>query len=187
MTSNITSCIKRVGGKEICSVCDGFLIKHGKSAANKTRYLCGKCRKTKVENYSYNAYYTSTNDKIVQLIKEGLGIRSTARVIGISPTTLLKRIIGIANCIEYPVISFGKTYEVDEMRTYIKRKTRLIWIVYALERETKKVVGFAIGARTNVTLNVVLKSLQLSKAKKIYTDGLKNYKFLIKKSFKLIW
>ncbi|WP_367997508.1 helix-turn-helix domain-containing protein [Alistipes indistinctus] len=33
------------------------------------------------------------NDKIVTLTKEGVGIRNTARILNISPTTLLCRII----------------------------------------------------------------------------------------------
>lgn len=104
-----------------------------------------------------------------------MGIRSTARVLLTSTITLLKRIITIAKNISQPIISKNKTYEVDEMRSFIKRKDKLIWIVYALERETKKVVSFTIGARTNKTLNVVLTSLRLAKAKTIYTDRLKHY------------
>jgi len=42
------------------------------------------------------------------------------------------------------------------MRTYIKQKKKMIWIVYALETRTKKVVSFAIGSRTNKTLNTVI-------------------------------
>src|SRR5690606_4978269 len=80
-----------------------------------------------------------------------------------------------------PFISKGKVYEVDELRTYIKRKTRLIWVVYALERESKRIVSFHIGSRTNKTLKTVLTSLHLSEAKRIYTDGLKNYKYLIQR------
>jgi len=38
-----------------------------------------------------------------------------------------------------------------------------------------------VGARTNKTLNTVLKTLFLSEAKRIYTDGLKNYKYLIER------
>jgi insertion element IS1 protein InsB len=104
-----------------------------------------------------------------------VGIRSTSRVLRISTITLLKRIITIAKNISQPIISKNKTYEVDEIRSFIKRKDKLIWIVYALERETKKVVSFTIGARTNKTLNVVLTSLRLAKAKTIYTDRLKHY------------
>jgi IS1 family transposase len=69
--------------------------------------------------------------------------------------------------------------EVDEMRTFIGRKSRLRWIVYALDRKTKSVACFNVGRRTNRTLNVVITTLELSETKKIYTDKLKNYRFLI--------
>ena len=74
-----------------------------------------------------------------------MGIRSTARVLQISVTTLLKRIIAIAANIQQPPIQKGRTYEVDEMRTYIGKKSRLRWIVYALDRESKAVVSFQCG------------------------------------------
>jgi IS1 family transposase len=38
-----------------------------------------------------------------------------------------------------------------------------------------------VGRRTNKTLNRVIESLHLSEAKKIYTDKLKHYRFLIQK------
>jgi IS1 family transposase/transposase-like protein len=174
-----TSCIKRVGGKEICSSCNNFLIKHGKSATNKARYKCKSCNKTQVENYTYKAYSPNLNKSIIQLTKEGLGIRSTARVLQISTTTLLKRIIAIAKSIKSPPIYNGKVYEVDEMRTYLKRKANPIWLVYALERKTKRVVSFAIGRRTLRTLQNVTNTLLLSNPKRIYTDGLKQYVSLL--------
>ena len=65
------------------------------------------------------------------------------------------------------------------MRTFIKKKNRLVWIVYALEKQTKKVICFHVGRRTNKTLKKVITSLELSEAQKIITDKLKNYKYLI--------
>lgn len=174
-----TSCFKGVGATFVCEKCESLCIKYGKTKSGNQRLYCKKCKRTRVINYKYKAYCKSINANIVLLTKEGLGIRSTARVLGISTTTVLKRILSIAKSIPNPVISFGKTYEVDEMRTYIHNKTHLFWIVYALERETRKVVSFTVGKRTNKTLNFVLKSLSLSKAKTIYTDGLSNYKYLI--------
>lgn len=56
MKESVTSCIKRVGGKEICGFYNNFLIKYGKSAANKVRFKCKFCNKTQVENYTYKAY-----------------------------------------------------------------------------------------------------------------------------------
>lgn len=65
------------------------------------------------------------------------------------PTTLLKRILQIASNIKQPPISVGKTYEVDEMRIFIGKKSHPRWLVYALDRETRKVVAFNVGRRTN--------------------------------------
>ncbi len=51
MKENFTSCIKRVGGKETCTFCGNYMIKHGKSSANKIRFKCKKCNRTRVDNY----------------------------------------------------------------------------------------------------------------------------------------
>lgn len=91
----------------------------------------------------------------------------------ISTTTLLKRIITIVKNINRPIISKGKTYEVDEMCTYIGHKRNFIWLVYALEKDSKQVVSFNVGKRTNKTLSRVLDTLKLSEAKKIFADKLK--------------
>ena len=47
------------------------------------------CSHRFIEYYTNQAYKLDINEKIVQLTKEGLGIRSTARILEISTTTLL--------------------------------------------------------------------------------------------------
>ena len=93
-----------------CPLCnsDNF-IKAGYTKQKKQRYQCKECGKKFVFNYTYQAYNPNINQQIIILTKEGLGIRSTARVLQISTTTLLKRIITIAQNIPQPVISKGKT------------------------------------------------------------------------------
>ena len=145
MKEKATLCIKRVGGTEICKYCDNALIKHGKSSAKKTRYRCKSCKKTQVENYTYKAYSSDLNQDIVSLTKEGTGIRSTARILEISTNTLLSRLIIIAKNIKQPEIVKRRIFQVDEMRTFIKRKAKLIWIVYALDQKSKNVVCYNVG------------------------------------------
>ena len=182
MIKNSTSCFK-VSDSFLCPYCKSKeIIKNGRTKNGKQQYFCKKCDKRFIDYYTYNAYYPTTNETIITLTKEGLGTRSTARVLQISPTTLLKRIITIAKNIPQPTISKYKIYEVDEIRTFVKCKSQLIWIVYALERATKSVVSFYIGLRTNKTLNVVLKTLHFGEAKCIFTDGLRNYQYLIPSS-----
>lgn len=77
-----------------------------KTCKGKQRYQCKSCKATSVLHFSYNAYKRNINHKIILFTKEGLGIRSMARVLKISTTTLLKRIIKIANKIKSPAIKF---------------------------------------------------------------------------------
>ena len=76
---------------KIFSNCPDKLIKYGKTSNGNQRYKCKNCQKTRVEIYSYNAYLTTINYNIVQLTKEGLGIRSTARYLKISTTMVYKK------------------------------------------------------------------------------------------------
>jgi len=179
MNNNTTSCVK-FSDQKICPYCkEPKAIKNGTTKNKKQQYHCKACNKRYISNYSYNAYRLNINADIVLFTKEGLGIRSTARILKIATTTLLKRIRAIAKQISPPVIKKGKEYEVDEMCSYVRRKTNFIWLVYALEKESKEVVSFNVGKRTNKTLRRVIDTLKLSDAKKIFTDGLKNYKYLI--------
>lgn len=162
-----------------CNFCNGDCIKNGFQSNGNQRYKCCVCKKRQQSKYKYKAYRRILNKEIVSFTKEGLGIRSTARVLKISTTTLLKRIISIARNIPHPIISKGKTYEVDEMCTYVRHKRNFVWLVYALEKNSKTIVSFNVGKRTNKTLNRVLETLKLSEAKKIFTDRLKNYSYLI--------
>ena len=91
-------------------------------ATGKQRHSCKKCGKSQQVNYIYNTYYPNLNKNIVALTKEGVGIRGTARLLDISPTTLISRIKRIAAEIKEPVLSKGKTYEMDELITLVKKK-----------------------------------------------------------------
>lgn len=174
-----TLCSKS-GVEFLCPHCRSQeIIKSGKNSLGKQRYQCKLCRKRFITQYTYNAYRAEINSKIIQCTKEGLGIRSTARILSISATTLLRRIVALAAATRQPPIARGKSYEVDEMRILVGKKSHLHWLVYALDRETRSVVAFNVGRRTNQTLLVVLSRLFRAGTKVIYTDRLKNYGYLI--------
>lgn len=179
MVKKSTSCI-RISDTGICPHCKTKnFVKNGFTKNKKQQFYCKSCNKRSIDYYCYKAYESNVNTKIIQFIKEGLGIRSTARVLQIATTTVLKRIIAIAKKIPNPIFYKNKIYEVDEMRCYLKQKDKPIWIVYALERKTKRVVSFSLGRRTKRTIQYVTNSLLLSSPKAIYTDGLAHYKSLL--------
>ncbi len=172
-------CIK-VSETGICPFCySNHIIKNGTTKTKKQQYFCKNCNRRFLDFYTYKAYLPNINSLIIQLTKEGLGIRSIARILNISTTTLIKRILSISENIKTPVLAFGKTYELDELRFFLRRKSNLMWLAYAIDKETKRVAAFYMGRRNNTTLNAVVKTLLNAKAKNIYTDKLKNYQYLI--------
>lgn len=179
MTENHSSCI-RVSDAKICISCSSKnVVKNGATKTGKQQYFCKNCNKRFIEFYSYNAYQKSINSNIIQLTKEGLGIRSIGRILKISTTTILKRILAISARITTPIIKYHRSYELDEMRVFIRKKANPVWLVYAIDTITRQVAAFYIGKRNNKTLNTVVKTLINSKAKNIYTDKLRNYRYLI--------
>lgn len=126
--------------------------------------------------YRYQAYNKGTDEKIVMLTKESCGIRSIGRILAISPATVLRRLVAIAANIQKPSVALAKTYEADELKTYVRKKKNKQWVIYAIDRETKQVVDFRVGKRNKRNLKSVIETLLLSEAKKIYTDGFEIYR-----------
>ena len=166
----------------MCPYCSSSCIRHGTSRAGNKRYRCKTCKRTHSKRYFLTACRSNISYKIKNLLKEGCGIRSISRLLKISVTTVMKRIRMIAKNIDKPIVPFGKEYELDEMCTYVKSKTRKRWIVYAIRKDTREFVDFAIGNRTNQTLKRVTDTLILSNALKVFTDKLANYKSLLPSS-----
>lgn len=137
------------------------------------------CRYSFQQNFIYESYHVSDN-QIILLTKEGCGIRSTARILNVSPKTVLRRIIKIAKNSErpYPILK-GKTYEVDELFTYVKHKDNRICIAYSFEIDSRNIVDFVVGRRNKTNLRKVTETLILSDALKITTDKLNIYKQII--------
>lgn len=165
-----------------CAYCSGKCRKRGFQTNGTQRYRCSQCNKYQQQTYRNMAWLPHINADVVRFLREGVGIRGIGRLSGISPKTVLARIKTIAAGIKEPPLPMGKTYEVDELRTYVGHKGREVWVVCAYERETKRILRFSVGRRTNKTLKLVLDSLQTSNAAAIHTDGLKYYKYLIDKN-----
>lgn len=170
----------------ICRYCTHHCHKKGRQKNGKQKYRCVFCKKYQQEQYSSRAYQLDTDKSIVLHLKEGCGIRSISRLLQISVNTVLKRIRKISGNISKPPVPIGKDYEMDEMRTYIRKKTNLYWVVYALQKDNQKTVDFTIGRRTRNTLQRVSETLLLAKANKVFTDGLGHYRFLFPRKMHIV-
>jgi insertion element IS1 protein InsB len=111
-----------------------------------------------------------------------VGIRSIARVLHIAANTVIKQILQFAATITKPPIPINKQcFELDELRTYLVRKTNQYWVAYAICSETRAVLDFIVGKRSKTVLRIIVNNLLTSNVGIIKTDKLNIYQALIPK------
>lgn len=177
-----TLCSRGVAGKPKRCVCGNFLILNGKTRYGKQRFLCRTCKTTKVAEPKVITYGNHFNNQIIQLTNEGLGIRSTARVLGIAPSTVIRKILAIAESIEMSKILNGPgDVQVDELHTIVQNKKRAIYVIYPWSQELKEVLSLAVGTRPKNNLRKVVNPLLEADVKSINTDRYSGYKRIVPK------
>jgi transposase-like protein len=79
-----------------CPSCNSTsVIKHGKAPDGKQRYRCQnrECdRRTFIRDYCYRGYLPEVKQQIGDMAINGSGVRDTARVLKISPTTVIEEL-----------------------------------------------------------------------------------------------
>lgn len=163
-----------------CRYCNELCIRKG--TQNQIQiYQCKTCLKYQRMSYKYQSKLIEDH-QIAQLIKEGCGIRSIARILTISPSTVIRRILKIGRSIKRSIpIPFGQTYQVDELFTYVGNKNNRVCIAYSLNPAIGEVIDLVVGKRNKTNLNSIISTLLLADAKQILTDKLNIYKKLIPK------
>jgi transposase-like protein len=73
-----------------CMYCDGDeVVKYGSNPNGKQRMMCKECKKTFQLEYSNKAATVDAKLMIIKMGLNGSGVRNTARVLDISPTTVI--------------------------------------------------------------------------------------------------
>ncbi len=80
-----------------CPYCHGTdIVRHGTSSEGKQRSRCRECRKGKgrtfLLEYAYDGQSPERKQQIVDMAMHASGVRDTARVLHISPTTVIKEL-----------------------------------------------------------------------------------------------
>lgn len=161
-----------------CGYCSGVCTRKGTQGAIQL-YRCLACGKYQRSRYRNKACTPGVDARITTYVREGCGINSIARILGISATTVIARIKRIAARLGPGPIAKGRSYEVDELSTYVGHKQNRTWVAYAVDRRTKQVAGIRVGKRSKRALRPMMDTLLLSDARRIHTDGCDIYPTLI--------
>lgn len=172
------------------------VVKNGKSAKQKQRYLCqnDECPyRTFILEQSYPGRLREVKEQITEMTLNGSGIRDIARVLKVSPTTVIKELkknLGLSQVnqklletlnpenIEVDFIGAEESEqknivesELDEMWSYVGNKRNQRWLWHAIERRSGQVLAYAFGRRTDEVFLLLKELLEPFGIRKYCTDG----------------
>ncbi|WP_420844281.1 IS1 family transposase [Lamprobacter modestohalophilus] len=173
-----------------CPHCDtDDVSKHGESKEGKKRYFCNNddCpHKTFISNYTYQGCKPETKRKITDMALNGSGIRDTARVLKISPSTVNRKfkkkepqlqsvnqnyLKNIKNPHEIQVVvKRCDEAELDEMWSFVRIKSNQRWLWHAIDHNTGEVLAYVFGKRQDVVFQQLEDLLKPFGIRRYYTD-----------------
>ena len=151
-----------------CPYCESNeIVKNGKDENDKQRYLCKneECKQqTFLLNYIDKGRTPYIKNLILKMAVNGSGIRDTARVLEISPNTVMETIKGadeITDNINHKLLKKSNEegididivpmnaidVELDEMWSFVGDKSNQRWLWLAIDHKTGETVAFVFGRR----------------------------------------
>jgi IS1 family transposase/transposase-like protein len=174
-----------------CPICHGINVnKYGKTSDDKQRYICRdkECLgKTFLLEYSDLGRLKEIKEQIVEMSLNGSGIRDIARVLKISPSTVIEELKKketqlkyvnerVLNQIEAAKIIIEikehiEGVECDEMWSYVGNKTQQRWLWYAIDHETGKILAYVLAERKDEAFLKLKELLEPFGINFYYTDN----------------
>jgi IS1 family transposase len=117
---------------------------------------------------------------IVPMMLHGSGIRDISRVLRLSVNTVLKTIRQHAAATPEPTLpSRLSETELDEMWSFIGKKREQCWLWYAFAPQTKQIIGYVLGRRTDESCRRLLDKLEACRITRFHTDDWESYQKLL--------
>jgi insertion element IS1 protein InsB len=165
-----------------CKFCGKECIKKGWQCLRQ-KLFCKSCKKYQQLTYSSHKINSDHQEEIFFWNKEGSSISSISRRIKFSKTTVCKTIKRMAKALVFSFpVEANCEYEVDELKTFVGNKKNEAWVMYALNKVTKRIITFVIGRRTKENLQKITDVLLGLNPKRIFTDKLLIYPLLLPKN-----
>src|SRR5215813_2808425 len=156
------------------------IVKNGKTAQRKERYLCKDCRRQFIRDYTNLGCVKAVRDLVVPLTINGAGIRDIERILFLSTNTILKALLEAATLADDPAYPWRvHDLEMDEFWSFVGTKKRQRWTWYGYDRQHLKVVAFVNDRRTDAACQHLLNKLDQCQVSRYHTDDWQSYaKFL---------
>lgn len=128
------------------------LKKNGKASNGKQRYHCKDCGRASRENGDYG-YSEARREEILRAYQERSNMRGISRTFGIARNTLAswlkkaKTLLALKDTLLTPNDPAQVSLELDELWSFVKKKSNKRWVWLALCKQTLQVVASVVGGR----------------------------------------
>src|SRR5512139_3669724 len=164
------------------------VVKRGKTENAKPRYLCQQLEcpaQTFILDYDYHGYLPEVKKPIIDMALNGSGIRDTARVLEISPNTVISE-LKKESCLESAnravlerlnpndvIVAIQKVEdaELDEMWSYVGSKEHPRWLWHAIDHGSGAILAYVFGDRKDAVFLKLKALLEPFGITRFYTDG----------------
>ena len=159
------------------------IVKNGINKQNKQNYRCNRCNRQFIAPHelSYRGCQKGIAERIKYMLVRRLGIRDIAELEGISVKKVLSTLEDISVKMK-PSQSYYDSLEVDELWSYVKKKSKKYWLIYAYCRQTGEIVSWAWGKRDRKTVQQLWSNLKSAgvRVKAVCTDNWEAFKGVFK-------
>lgn len=95
------------------------------------------------------------------MLLRGSGVRDTAVVLGIGVKTVPRVLVQQAGGLQLKPLHWRyRCVQVDELWSYVGRKDKKVWIVYALCTDSGEILAFSMGKRNSRTVRQLMLKLK---------------------------
>lgn len=144
------------------------------------RFRCRDCGRQFQQVYQYRACMPGTQEEIVSLTMNGCGIRDITRVLGVTINSILAALRRAADKLGALSLPERVTHlEIDEMWSFVGSKQDQYWLWYAFEPETKQILAWQCGRRTDESCQKLLDQLKSCRVMRYCTDNWESYQNLV--------
>ena len=127
-------------------------------------------------DYTYHACNPLYRQLIVPMTLNGSGVHDIARVLHISPTTVLGVLREAAARIPEPRLPKRiLALEMDEQWSFVQNKGQQCWLWYGLNRHTGYIPVFVLGRRTDASCRKLCRKLASCDVRHFATDDWQSY------------
>ena len=152
------------------------IVKNGRTAQAKQRYLCKTCGRQFITNYTSQGCRVFLRNFIVPMTLNGAGIRDITRVLHLSCGTVLSVLRQSAAAAEEPLVPKRiSNLELDEFWSFVGKKAHQRWTWYGFDRERKQVTAFVNGPRTDANCRALYQKLKAAQVRKFHSDRWEAY------------